>query len=156
MFCLRNLRLGNSCYPLGPTRDDTLERLSSSRVAQQLWGPCMRWFSAKSVGLENLTARHHSHGIIESYFKLSADRLLSQNKTLLWSVAALYNNLVAWAEVSYNYFDAPKIQIIMSSVNPIFLKPNSCNCASHRFRTIQDGAIMSWLQSGHYAVNFSF
>ena len=50
--------------------------------------------------------------------------------------------LVAWAEVSYNYFDAPKIQIIMSSsVNPIFLKPNSCNCASHRFSTIQEGAI---------------
>ena len=49
--------------------------------------------------------------------------------------------LVAWAEISYNYFDGPKIQIIMSSsVNPIVLKPSSCNCASHRFSTVQDGA----------------
>ena len=138
------------CHLWGRTESDTTEATQQQQSDKTQGAAYREHFPAKS-SLEILTARHHSISmglqgkvcLLQLFHADTGHHGLRIEDVNMWVRSiTLPTILVAWAEVSYNYFDAPKIQIIMSSsVNPIFLKPNSCNCASHRYSTIQDGAI---------------
>lgn len=69
---------------------------------------------------------------------------------------SLLTILVVWLCISYNYFDARWLDGLTDSTDvnlSKYFEANSWNCASHRLNTAQDGQLMLWLQSGHYAVS---
>lgn len=69
---------------------------------------------------------------------------------------SLLTVLVVWLYISYNYFDARWLDGLTDSTDVSlskYFEASSWNCASHRLNTAQDGQLMLWLQSGHYAVS---